>query len=74
MANKVLSKELACERAWQVYCLMNPSAHQKIKLKTRLDHFLSTQATVDSTNLTVDGLKYLKGLEARSAEKSEEHR
>ena len=42
MAIKALSTELACERAWQVYCLMNPSAHRQIKLKARLDSYLST--------------------------------
>jgi len=74
MAIKTLSKELACERAWQVYCLMNPSAQRQIKLKARLDHYLSTLATADSNNLAVDGLKYLKGLASRGTEKVGEHR
>jgi hypothetical protein len=64
MAIKGLSMELAGERAWQVYCLMNPSAQRQIKLKARLDSYLSTLQTVDSNSLTVDGLKYLKRLEA----------
>jgi hypothetical protein len=72
MAIKVLSTELACERAWRVYCLMNPSAQKQIKLKARLDSYLSTLQTVDSNSLTVDGLKYLKRLEALDAEKSGE--
>jgi hypothetical protein len=74
MAIKVLSTELACERAWRVYCLMNPSAQKQIKLKARLDSYLSTLQTVDSNSLTVDGLKYLKRLEALAAERSGEPR
>jgi hypothetical protein len=74
MAIKVLSTELACERAWRVYCLMNPSAQRQIKLKARLDSYLSTLQTVDSNSLAVDGLKYLKRLEALETEKSEERR
>jgi hypothetical protein len=61
---KELSPELACERAWQVYCLMNPSAQRQMELKARLDSYLSTLQADDSNSLTVDGLKYLKRLEA----------
>jgi hypothetical protein len=74
MTIKVLSAELARERAWRVYCLMNPSAQGQIKLKARLDSYLATLPTIDSNSLTVDGLKYLKRLETLGAEKSEEHR
>ena len=74
MAIKVLSTELACERAWRVYCLMNPSAQKQIKLKARLDSYLSTLQTVDSNSLTVGGLIYLKRLEALAAERSGEPR
>jgi hypothetical protein len=74
MAIKGLSTDLACERAWQVYCLMNPSAQRQIKLKARLDSHLSTLQAIDSNRLAVDGLKYLKGLEARDAAKSGPHR
>jgi len=71
MTTKALPTELASERAWQVYCLMNPSAKRQIKLKARLDSYLSTLQTVDSNSLTVDGLKYLKRLEALEATMSE---
>jgi hypothetical protein len=74
MTIKVLSAELARERAWRVYCLMNPSAQRQIKLKARLDSYLATLPTIDSNSLTVDGLKYLKRLETLGAEKSGEHR
>jgi ABC-type sulfate transport system permease subunit len=74
MTTKVLSAELARERAWRVYCLMNPSAQRQIKLKARLDSYLATLQTIDSNSLTVDGLKYLKRLETLGAEKSGEHR
>jgi hypothetical protein len=74
MAIKVLSTELACERAWRVYCLMNPSAQKQIKLKARLDSYLSTLQTVDSNSLTVGGLNYLKRVEALAAERSGEPR
>ena len=74
MTIKVLSAELARERAWRVYCLMNPSAQRQIKLKARLDSYLATLETIDSNSLTVDGLKYLKSLETLGAEKSQEHR
>jgi hypothetical protein len=70
MAIKVLSTELACERAWHAYCLMKPSAQRQIKLKARLDSYLSKLQTADSNSLTVDGLKYLKRLEAFDAERS----
>ena len=70
MAIKVLSTELACERAWRVYCLMNPSAKRRIKLKAHLDSYLSKLSTDDSNSLTVDGLKYLKRLEAFEAEEA----
>jgi hypothetical protein len=74
MTTKVLSAELARERAWRVYCLMNPSAQRQIKLKARLDSYLATLQTIDSNSLTVDGLKYLKRLETLGAEKPGEHR
>src|SRR4029077_15023621 len=70
MTTKVLSAELARERAWRVYCLMNPSAQRQIKLKAQLDSYLATLQTIDSNSLTVDGLKYLKSLETLGAEKS----
>ena len=63
MGEKVLSAKLASERAWQVYCLMNPSAQQRIGLKADLDSYLSKLEAVNSSTLTVDGLKYLKSLE-----------
>ncbi len=63
MGVKVLSKKLASERAWQVYCLMNPAAQKRIGLKADLDRYLSKLETVDSSTLVVDGLKYLKSLE-----------
>jgi hypothetical protein len=63
MGVKVLPAKLASERAWQVYCLINPSAQKRIGLKTDLDRYLSKLAAVDSSTLTVDGLKYLKSLE-----------
>jgi hypothetical protein len=63
MGVKVLSAKLASERAWQVYCLMNPSAQKRIGLKSDLDRYLSKLEAVDSSTLTVDGLKYLKSLE-----------
>ena len=53
MTIKVLSTEFACERAWQVYCLMNPTAQRQIKLKARLDSYLSKLQTTDSNSLTV---------------------
>jgi hypothetical protein len=74
MTIKVLSAELARERAWRVYCLMNPSAQRQIKLKAQLDSYLATLQTIDSNSLAVDGLKYLKSLERLGAEKSGEHR
>jgi len=70
MTSKVLSTELACERAWRVYCLMNPSAQRRIKLKARRESYLSTLRTIDSNSLTVDGLRYLKRLEPLDAQKS----
>jgi hypothetical protein len=63
MGVKVLPAELASERAWQVYCLINPSAQKRIGLKADLDSYLSKLETVDSSTLVVDGLKYLKSLE-----------
>jgi hypothetical protein len=62
MGVKVLPAELASERAWQVYCLMNPVAQKRIGLKADLERYLSKLETVGS-KLTVDGLKYLKSLE-----------
>jgi hypothetical protein len=63
MGVKVLRAELESERAWQVYCLMNPSAQKRLGLKADLDRYLSKLETVDSSALAVDGLKYLKSLE-----------
>jgi CRISPR/Cas system CMR-associated protein Cmr5 small subunit len=63
MGNKPLNAELACERVWQVYCLMNPSAERREGLRADLDSYLSKMERVDASNLTVDGLKYLKKLE-----------
>jgi CRISPR/Cas system CMR-associated protein Cmr5 small subunit len=63
MGDKPLNAELACERVWQVYCLMNPSAERREGLRADLDSYLSKMERVDSSNLTVDGLKYLKKLE-----------
>jgi hypothetical protein len=63
MGVKVLSAKLASERAWQVYCLMNPVAQKRIGLKADLDGYLSKLEAVNSSTLTVDGLKYLKSLE-----------
>jgi CRISPR/Cas system CMR-associated protein Cmr5 small subunit len=63
MGDKPLSAELACERVWQVYCLMNPSAERREGLRADLDSYLSKMERVDASNLTVDGLKYLKKLE-----------
>jgi hypothetical protein len=69
MGVKLLTAELACERAWQVYCMMNPSAKNREKLKADLDSYLSKMETVDSSDLTVDGLKYLKKLEQLEGKK-----
>ncbi|MEA2794371.1 MAG: hypothetical protein QOI87_1751 [Bradyrhizobium sp.] len=63
MGDKPLNAELACERVWQVYCLMNPSAERREGLRADLDSYLSKMERVDASNLTVDGLKYLKKLE-----------
>ncbi len=63
MGDKPLTAGLACERAWQVYCLMNPGAEKREALRADLDSYLSKMERVDSSNLTVDGLKYLKKLE-----------
>jgi hypothetical protein len=62
MGVKVLPAKLASERAWQAYCLMNPSAQKRIGLKADLDRYLSKLEKVDSSTLVVDGLKYLKSL------------
>ncbi len=37
MGVKVLPAKLASDRAWQVYCLMNPAAQKRIGLKADLD-------------------------------------
>jgi CRISPR/Cas system CMR-associated protein Cmr5 small subunit len=63
MGDKPLNAELACERVWQVYCSMNPSAERREGLRADLDSYLSKMERVDASNLTVDGLKYLKKLE-----------
>ena len=63
MGDIPLNAELACERVWQVYCLMNPSAERREGLRADLDSYLSKMERVDASNLTVDGLKYLKKLE-----------
>jgi hypothetical protein len=63
MGNKPLNAELACERVWQVCCLMNPFAERREGLRADLDSYLSKMERVDASNLTVDGLKYLKKLE-----------
>jgi hypothetical protein len=63
MGLRVLSAKLASERAWQVYCLINPSAQKRIGLKADMDSYLSKLEAVDSSTLVVDGLKYLKSLE-----------
>jgi hypothetical protein len=42
---------------------MNPAAQKRIGLKADLDSYLSKLDAVDSSTLTVDGLKYLKSLE-----------
>jgi CRISPR/Cas system CMR-associated protein Cmr5 small subunit len=63
MGDKPLNAGLACERVWQVYCLMNPSAERREGLRADLDSYLSKMERVDASNLTVDGLKYLKKLE-----------
>jgi CRISPR/Cas system CMR-associated protein Cmr5 small subunit len=63
MGDKPLNAELACARVWQVYCLMNPSAERREGLRADLDSYLSKMERVDASNLTVDGLKYLKKLE-----------
>jgi len=42
---------------------MNPSAEKRAALRADLDGYLSKMERVDSSNLTVDGLKYLKRLE-----------
>ena len=63
MGVKVRPAKLASDRAWQVYCLMNPAAQKRIGLKADLDRYLSKLEAVDSNTLTVDGLKYLKSLE-----------
>jgi hypothetical protein len=57
MPIKMLQTELAGERVWQVYCLMNPAPRKE--LKADLDSYLSKLETVDSSTLVVDGLKYL---------------
>jgi hypothetical protein len=69
MAIKMLPAELACERAWRVYCQMNPSAKKREKLRADLDSYLSKMETVDSSSLTADGLKYLKKLEELEGKK-----
>jgi hypothetical protein len=63
MGIKVLPADLACERAWQTYCQMNPAAKDRKSLRTDLISYLSKLETVDSTALTVNGLKYLKSME-----------
>jgi hypothetical protein len=62
MSIKLLSAELACEKAWQTYCLMNPAA--PAEFKEDLDSYLSKLEVLGSSSLVVDGLKYLKGLQA----------
>jgi hypothetical protein len=42
---------------------MNPSAERREGLRADLDSYLSKMERVDASNLTVDGLKYLKKLE-----------
>jgi hypothetical protein len=49
--------------------LMNPSAQKRIRLKANLDRHLSKLEAVDSSTLTVDGLKYLKSLGATRRQK-----
>ena len=68
MGAKFLPAKLASDRAWQVYCLMNPAAQKRIELKRDLDRYLSKLEAVDSSTLTVDGLKYLKSLEQLDGE------
>jgi hypothetical protein len=69
MGVKVLPAELVSERAWQVYCLINPAAQKRIGLKADLDRYLSKLETVGSKTLTVDGLKYLESLEQLEGER-----
>lgn len=62
MANQEI--EDASERAWSVYCMMNPAAAEREDLKAALDDYLlETAMHRASTNLPVDGLKYLKAQE-----------
>ena len=72
MGDKPLNAELACERVWQVYCLMNPSAERREGLRADLDSYLSKMERVDSSNLTVDGLKYLRSLSSSKTGNSAE--
>jgi hypothetical protein len=69
MAIKMRPAQLACERAWQTYCMMNPSAKKREKLRADLASYLSKMETVDSSTLTVDGLKYLKSMEELEGKK-----
>jgi hypothetical protein len=68
MPIKLLTAELASERAWQVYCLMNPSAPREFK--EYLDSYLSALEFVDTSSLVVDGVKYLKKLEGQTKKSS----